>query len=136
MARPTPAGCPLWAIGTAKAATVTPGLYNPATGRFYLKNINTSGVADVTFTYGPAGAGWLPIVGDWNNDHIDTVGLYNPATGRFYLRNSNSAGVADVTFVYGAANAGWKPIVGDWGQQRQQHRRPVQPGHGPLLSEK
>ena len=32
---------------------------------FFLRNSNTPGAADITFNYGPAAAGWLPIAGDW-----------------------------------------------------------------------
>ena len=68
----------------------------------------------MTFTYGAAGAGWIPIAGDWNGDGKDTIGLYDPANSVFYLRNTNDTGYADVTFAYGAAGAGWMPIAGDW----------------------
>ena len=106
--------------------TDTLGLYNPATSTFYLRNTtslqgpNDKGYADVAFAYGPAGAGWIPIAGDWDGNGTDTLGLYNPATSTFYLRNTtslqgpNDKGYADVTFAYGAANAGWLPIAGDW----------------------
>jgi hypothetical protein len=92
----------------------TPGVYDPAGGIFYLRTSNSAGSHDVRFQYGPAGAGWIPVVGDWDGDGVDTVGLYNPATSTFYLRNSNTAGVADITFQYGPAGAGWIPVVGDW----------------------
>ncbi len=96
------------------AKTAAIGLYSPATGTFYIRNANSAGVASTTFTYGPAGAGWVPLVGDWNGDGIKTVGLYNPAAGVWYLRNSNTSGIADLTFAYGPAGAGWVPVVGDW----------------------
>jgi Tol biopolymer transport system component len=92
----------------------TVGLYNPTTGAFYLRNHNNAGNGDWAFRYGPAGLGWQPIVGDWNNDGIDTVGLYDPTTGVFYLKNTNGPGAADVAFQYGAGGLGWQPIVGDW----------------------
>jgi hypothetical protein len=98
--------------GTAINATA--GLYNPAGGGFFLRNSNSTGVADISFAYGPAGAGWLPLVGDWNGDSTTTVGLYNPSAGSFFLRNSNSSGVADISFAYGPGGAGWLPLVGDW----------------------
>ena len=100
--------------------TDTVGLYDKTTSRFYLKNSNSSGSADVTFTYGVAGAGWIPIAGDWNGDGKDTMALYNPTTSVFYFRNTtslqgpNDKGYADVTFAYGQAGAGWIPIAGDW----------------------
>jgi hypothetical protein len=90
------------------------GLYNPTTSIFYLRNTNDTGFADLTFQYGPANAGWLPIAGDWDADGTDTIGLYDSTTSVFYLRNSNDAGFAESTFSYGPANAGWLPIAGDW----------------------
>lgn len=92
----------------------TAGLYDASSSTFYLRNSNTPGVADLTLRYGPAGAGWLPLAGDWNGDGTDTIGLYNPSTSTFYLRNSNTPGVADVSFGYGPAGAGWLPLAGDW----------------------
>ncbi len=92
----------------------TIGLYNPTTGTFYLRDTNSAGVADYTFRYGPAGAGWEPVTDDWDGDGVDTIGLFNPTTGTFYLRDTNSAGIADNTFGYGPAGAGWTPLTGDW----------------------
>ena len=46
--------------------TDTVGLYNPATARYYLRNTNSAGVADTSFTYGAANSGWAPLAGDWN----------------------------------------------------------------------
>ena len=49
----------------------TIGLYNPATSKFYLRNttslqgLTDLGYADVAFTFGTAGAGGLPIAGNW-----------------------------------------------------------------------
>ncbi len=94
--------------------TDTAGVYDPSTSTFLLRNSNTPGAADITFSYGAAGLGYVPLTGDWDGDGIDTPGVYNPATGAFFLRNSNSAGPADVTFVFGAAGAGYVPLAGDW----------------------
>ncbi len=103
-----------WVARVQFGVVTTVGLYNPATSIFFLRNSNSTGVADVAFVYGPAGAGWIPIAGNWTGQGIKTVGLYNPATSVFYLRNSNSTGVADITFTFGPAGAGWIPVVGDW----------------------
>jgi hypothetical protein len=84
------------------------------TSTFFLRNSNTTGVADITFDYGVGGAGWLPITGDWNSDSITTIGVYAPGGGTFFLRNSNTTGVADITFNYGAAGLGWQPLTGHW----------------------
>ena len=78
---------------------------------YFLRNATAGGPADALFQYG-AGAGQVPIAGDWNGDGIDTIGLYVPASGAFFLKNTNGAGDADVVFTYGAGGA--VPIVGDW----------------------
>jgi hypothetical protein len=92
----------------------TIGLFSSASSKFYLRNTNDIGYADLTFGYGPANTGWRPITGDWDQDGTGTIGLYNPTTSKFYLRNTNDAGIADLTFVYGPAGTGWLPIAGDW----------------------
>jgi hypothetical protein len=89
-------------------------LYDPAGAAFFLRNSNTDGIADITFTYGPAGMGFIALVGDWNGDGIDTIGLYGPSNAAFFLRNSNSGGIADITFTYGPAGMAFSPLVGDW----------------------
>ena len=104
------AGLPIWACTKTIVAADTIGVYNPATATFFLRNSNTSGVADITFNYGMPN--WIPITGDWNNDGTDTIGVYNPATATFFLRDSNTSGVADHMFNYGMPN--WTPIAGDW----------------------
>jgi hypothetical protein len=92
----------------------TIGLFSPSTSVCYLRNTNDAGFANETFQYGPANAGWKPVVGDWNEDGIDTMGLYNSITSIFYLRDINDAGYANQKFAYGSANADWVPIAGDW----------------------
>jgi hypothetical protein len=98
------------------SGTTTIGLYDPATGTFYLKDANSGGAADTVFVYGSGGAspGLVPLAGNWTGSSVTTVGLYDPATSTFYLKDSNSGGFADTVFTYGAAGMGWTPIVGDW----------------------
>ena len=52
----------------------------------------------------------MPVIGDWNNDGIDTIGVYRNA--QFLLRNSNTIGFADIVFALG--NPGDMPIAGNW----------------------
>ena len=99
---------------TTSIGTDTAGLYDPAHAAFFLRNSNTGGVADISFTFGPGGLGWIPIVGDWDGNGVATIGLYDPAHAAFFLRNSNSGGIADISFTFGPAGLGWIPIVGDW----------------------
>ena len=65
--------------------------------------------------YGPGGLGWIPIVGDFNADRVDTPGLYDPASGFFFLKNDSTAGPADLVFGYGPLGA--RPLIGDWDGQ-------------------
>jgi hypothetical protein len=101
-------------FGVGAPVADTPGVYIPATGGFFLRNENSPGPSHFNFTFGPAGAGFLPIAGDWDNDPFDGVGLYDPATGQFFLKNGAAPGPADAMFRFGPAGGGWLPIAGDW----------------------
>lgn len=61
-------------------------------------------------------AGDLAVVGDWNNDGIDTPGVFRPSTGQFLLTNSpntsNSSPSASIVSFSG--QAGDQPVAGDW----------------------
>ncbi|HYT89884.1 MAG TPA: choice-of-anchor Q domain-containing protein [Gemmataceae bacterium] len=93
-------------------ARSSPGVFDPTTGTWYLRNETSAGGPDAgQFAYGAPG--WVPVVGDWNSDGISTVGVFDPGTATWYLRNSNSPGAPDIgPFAFGGA--GWKPVVGDW----------------------
>jgi hypothetical protein len=70
----------------------------------------------LTFGYGRANSGWIPIAGSWNGASQQSVGLFDPLGSGFYLKDSNTPGPADITFGYGPSNANpaWVPIVGNW----------------------
>jgi hypothetical protein len=81
---------------------------------FLLRNSNTSGSAQISFSYGRFGT---PVVGDWDGNGIDTPGVVrddglDPGNEQWLLRNSNTGGRADISFVYG--RGGDFPIRGDW----------------------
>jgi hypothetical protein len=81
---------------------------------WHLRNTNTSGGANVKFTFGSIGD--FPVVGDWNGDGKDTIGVVRDDTLgnlEWNLRNSNSNGGADKRFTYGSATTGF-PVTGDW----------------------
>ena len=69
---------------------------------------------NVKFVYGQPEKGWIPLIGDWDGDGLDTIGLYDPVASEFHLRNSNTNGPDDVTFLFGMAGKGSIPIAGDW----------------------
>lgn len=75
---------------------------------FQLRNSNTAGTPDLSFSYGLAGD--VPLACDWDGDGIDTPGVFR--AGVFQLRNSNSAGKPAKSFAYG--QAGDVPLCGDW----------------------
>ncbi|MCC6742226.1 MAG: HYR domain-containing protein [Acidobacteria bacterium] len=90
------------------------GIYIPSTAGWFLRNTNSDGVADLTFSFGPGGTGWVPIAGDWDRSGTDTPGLfYNPTAGVF-LSDTNGPGGADYVFSYGPSGSSWIPITGDW----------------------
>jgi hypothetical protein len=106
--------------------TTTVGVFRPAgsplnnttVAQWLLRNSNTSGNPDITFSYG--GPGDLPVVGDWTGIGKTTIGVFRPAgsqlnnttVDQWLLRNSNTAGNPDISFSYGGP--GDKPVAGDW----------------------
>ena len=93
----------------------TPGLYRRSDGFAYLRNSNTTGVADVTFLFGNPGD--LPLIGDFDGDGCDTLSIYRPAEARIYVINrlgtaGGGLGVADFSYEFG--NPGDIPVAGDW----------------------
>lgn len=89
------------------------GLYDPATARFKLKHDATvGGPADLEFRFGAAGRGFVPVVGDWNGDGIDTVGLYDPAERTFFLRDALADGPADRVLRFGQKEL--LPVAGNF----------------------
>ncbi len=98
--------------GNTRGST-TPAVYIGSSGAWFLRNSNSPGVADVTFSYGPGGA-FAPVVGDWDGDGDDSAGIYDPTSGAYFLRNTNGNGVADLVFTFGAGGAGVLGLAGDW----------------------
>jgi hypothetical protein len=118
-----PAGAGTDAAGNPSAASntvtidyncATTGFYNPVTSQFQLKNANAPGASDASIAFGNANGDWIPLTGDWDGDHVDTIGLYDPATSTFYLSNSANGGTVDETVMFGRRNSNWIPIAGDW----------------------
>jgi hypothetical protein len=101
------------ATAVAPVLASTPGMYDSTSSNFFLRSSNSPGVSNISFGYGPAGAAWLAVAGDWDGDGVDTVGLYDPVDSVFYLTNTTN-GQATTMFGFGAPAAGWTPIAGDW----------------------
>jgi len=88
----------------------TPGLVRD--NQWLLRNSNTSGRADISFTYGDQGELGFPVVGDWNGNGSDSPGLVRD--GFWLLRNSNTTGAANLAFGYGNPFPQHWPTPGDW----------------------
>ncbi|MCI0544706.1 MAG: PQQ-dependent sugar dehydrogenase, partial [Actinobacteria bacterium] len=93
----------------------TPGLYRQSDGFVYLRDSNTTGVADISFFFGNPGD--IPLVGDFDGDGCDTVSVYRPSQARFFIINDlgqdgGGLGAADYSYIFG--NPGDVPFVGDW----------------------
>lgn len=83
-------------------------MFRPTDDHIFLKNQNATGFADIDITFGIPGD--KPIVGDWNNDGVNTIGVYR--NGTLFLRNSNTTGYADLQATFGLSTD--LPVIGDW----------------------
>ena len=93
----------------------TPGLYRRSTGQAFLRNANTTGVADVTFMFGNPGD--VPLAGDFDGDGCDSLSIYRPGEARFHIidrlgTDGGGLGPADRSYSFG--DHGDVPFVGDW----------------------
>jgi hypothetical protein len=93
----------------------TPGLFRQSDAFAYLRNSNTTGIADIRFFFGNPSD--IPLAGDFDGNGCDSLSVYRPSEQRFYIINALGAnngglGAADFSFVFG--NPGDKPFVGDF----------------------
>ena len=88
----------------------TPGVYRPSTARLYLRNSNTSGIADKSYMFGNPGDS--PVAGDFNKNGCDTVSVYRSSGSMVYIKNHLSDGIADSHFMFG--NPGDRAFSGDF----------------------
>jgi hypothetical protein len=101
-------------IGTVVAAVVMAGVSaSPAfaTGRtWYLRNANSTGVADTWFSFGDTTQ--TPFAGDWNGDGRDAPGVQRGTTSSLWWLANTLTGATSVYFTYGSP--GMVPVTGDW----------------------
>jgi hypothetical protein len=70
----------------------TVGVFDPSGGTWSRRNRNSAGSADVSFTFGSAGGGYLPLSGDWNGDGTDTIGPYQSSSRTLPPRGRSPCG--------------------------------------------
>ncbi len=86
-------------------------------GVFKLRNTNSAGAADITFTFGdPRG---FAVAGDFNGDGITDVAVYKDGTWQVHYLGTPGVVPPDATFTLGApfATGAWPstvPVSGDW----------------------
>jgi hypothetical protein len=92
------------------------GLYNPATGRFYLRDLGPNRTLPpvVDFKLGQGGKGNVPLAGDWDGDGVASVGIRRAVDGFFGLRNTNGPGSFDHFFELTGSPPDALPFFGDW----------------------
>lgn len=91
----------------------TVSIYRPSEARIYIINklgANDEGLGAAEFYYDFGNPGDVPVVGDPDNDGIDTVHLFRPSTNTLYLNNALSG--ASATAVEIAQRH--SPLLGDW----------------------
>jgi hypothetical protein len=94
---------------------VTPGVFDPSTATFYLRNENSPGTPDAgQFVFGMPGN--TPVSGHFMGGSVDGIGVVDTTSSNFAtwtLRFTANAGPASIpSFQFGAAS--WIPLVGDW----------------------
>jgi hypothetical protein len=103
----------------ATAAEQTIGGFDSASGMWFLAPANAPSTPNPPpFAFGAPG--FKPVIGDWNNDGVQTVGVFDPGlsandpnTAMWFLRNENGTGSPDAgMFPFGVP--GGIPISGDW----------------------
>jgi hypothetical protein len=89
----------------------TPGVFDPATARFYLVDSLTPGARRSSYRFGqPANQ---PVAGDWNGDGRDTIGVYQG--NRFAVTDVLASSYTSGQISYVAFGlVGDRPIAGDW----------------------
>jgi len=94
---------PVGAAVAPAGALYSVGLFDPAGGRWYLRDA-AGGTTALAF----GGEGDVPLAGDWDGDGVDTPGVYRPEQGRLLVRN----GPEPISYVYPMPTGGL-PVVGD-----------------------
>ena len=107
-----PAAKPFPIVGNWTGAGYdTIGVYDQRNGNFALRNSNTAGAADESFTLGNPND--TPLSGRWMASATHAgAGVYRPSNGILYVKNALSTGFADHAMVLGIP--GDQGIIGDW----------------------
>jgi len=92
----------------APSATPTSTSDSSSSMRVYLRNALTTGIADSSFKFGPAGAQLLAC--DWDGDGVDTPAWF--LNGTWAIINKNVAGAEVWYTTFG--RKGDVPVCGDW----------------------
>ncbi len=89
------------------------GLFLPKTRTFVIQRRDGT----QRFAFGPSTPAFYPLVGDWDQDGLDTIGIVNPVNERYYLRNILMGGAADLEGTGGIEALGAKDGPLRWDDQ-------------------
>ena len=68
-----------------------------------------------TVRFGSVDTSWVPVMGDWDGDGLDTIGMYRPDQKTWYLKDANNDGWGNVATVrFGSTDTSWAPVSGRW----------------------
>ncbi|MGH9233233.1 MAG: peptidoglycan DD-metalloendopeptidase family protein [Acidimicrobiales bacterium] len=103
-----------WAQGMVDGGPDGVGWYQPSTGAFGQRADTGSPLPAFPFEHGgDAGAGVVPLAGDWDGDGRDSVGLYVRADAAFHLRDDEGDRYRPVDFGVPGRRDVW-PLAGDF----------------------
>ncbi|HET6775136.1 MAG TPA: peptidoglycan DD-metalloendopeptidase family protein [Acidimicrobiales bacterium] len=103
-----------WAQGMVDGGPDGVGWYQPSTEAFGQRADTGSPLPAFPFEHGgDAGAGVVPLAGDWDGDGRDSVGLYVRADAAFHLRDDEGDRYRPVDFGVPGRRDVW-PLAGDF----------------------
>jgi hypothetical protein len=90
------------------------GLFDPASGRFFLTDQNAAGPANRVLRVDHSDSEVLPLAGDWDGDRTTTPAVYRPRSGTFYLQSGPDTVGAGEGWRFGPRDATGVPLGGNW----------------------
>ena len=101
-------------VTTAAVTASKIGTTNAALGDWWLDYDGSGTWTSGDKNYHWGGAGYAPVVGDWNGDGKTEIGTMNAALGDWWLDYDGSGTWTSGDKNYHWGGAGYAPVIGDW----------------------